>query len=557
MAIAGTAQRNSLQGSYIGVGYDGVSHDGLGNPIGVFLNRAGGNTVGGVAPGAGNLITQSNNPSSPWTGPVYGVEILGPPVAGCRRATPSWATSSGSTRIRRLPTRSTRPRGPGSGSTSTTSPATRRPPVDHGSHRRGRNIISGNNTAGVEIVGPLATGNMVQGNFIGTDISGTRLIVAEGPTTATDLGTTIWNREHQAPGAVTSYQVQPTQSAGVLINQASSNFIGSGNLISGNLIGVDIEGQGGDSTKGASNLVHGNFIGTGLRRNDPRAELRVRRLRQRVAPEHDQRQPDLGQRRGGVVLFGGVSSGPSAPSLGNTVVDNQIGVDALRQPKLLRTDSRTDMSSTPSSSTRARTGNRRTTSRTTSASSCTGSRSSARRATRIGQPGHGNTIGGNILTGIYVTSHDFIGNTYAPPASNTIQSNTIVRNGMYGVYRYDAPQTSNVVDVSRAKGNHLSGNPITVGDYVTRVNTQTLPQPNPQPILLPPPLRCAGKPVRLYLGRIGFRHADRFRQEAQGYQGQIQDPETGETSDAQDRQAPRRETRRPHGHFAPAACRRS
>lgn len=92
-----------------------------------------------------------------------------------------------------------------------------------------RNLISGNNDHGVHITDSGATGNLVQGNLIGTDITGTA-----------DLG----NSED-----------------GIRVtNNASGNTIGgtaSGarNLISGNNSdGVDIRSDG--------NLVQGNLIGT-------------------------------------------------------------------------------------------------------------------------------------------------------------------------------------------------------------------------------------------------------------------------------------------------------
>ncbi len=95
-----------------------------------------------------------------------------------------------------------------------------------------RNVISGNNYDGVVITGVSfsATGNVVQGNFIGTDVTGT-----------TALG---------------------NGSIGVEIDNASNNTIGgtvpgARNVISGNVTGVLIAGSG---TTG--NLILGNFIGT-------------------------------------------------------------------------------------------------------------------------------------------------------------------------------------------------------------------------------------------------------------------------------------------------------
>ena len=98
-----------------------------------------------------------------------------------------------------------------------------------------RNVISGNPTGGVNISGSDlidASGNRVEGNFIGTNVFGT--------------------------GAV------PGQSIGVQIFMADNNTIGgtsaaARNVISGNGGGVNI---GGSQGQGTGNKVQGNFIGT-------------------------------------------------------------------------------------------------------------------------------------------------------------------------------------------------------------------------------------------------------------------------------------------------------
>ncbi len=103
------------------------------------------------------------------------------------------------------------------------------------------NVISANLGAGIVLEGDLSTGDLVLGNFLGTDASGTAA-----------LGNPI----------------------GVYLLHSSGNTIGSaqagaGNVISGNLAeGVRVEG--GDSL---SNLVVGNRIGT-----DPAGSLAVGNL---------------------------------------------------------------------------------------------------------------------------------------------------------------------------------------------------------------------------------------------------------------------------------------
>jgi CSLREA domain-containing protein len=100
-----------------------------------------------------------------------------------------------------------------------------------------RNIISGNDQIGVFIQGSLAASNSVQGNFIGTDVTGT---IA--------LGNTF---------------------SGVFVGGAPKNLIGgttpgAGNVISGNAgpsngVGVVIQGS-----EAMLNVVQGNLIGTDI-----------------------------------------------------------------------------------------------------------------------------------------------------------------------------------------------------------------------------------------------------------------------------------------------------
>src|SRR5207248_2693910 len=91
-----------------------------------------------------------------------------------------------------------------------------------------QNLISGNGGSGIVIQGAAAAGNVVQGNYIGTDIRGTSALgnLVSGIVIGQTTGATIGGTE---PGA--------------------------GNLISGNAhSGVTLTGNG--------HVVQGNFIGT-------------------------------------------------------------------------------------------------------------------------------------------------------------------------------------------------------------------------------------------------------------------------------------------------------
>ncbi|HEX3557712.1 MAG TPA: FG-GAP-like repeat-containing protein, partial [Pyrinomonadaceae bacterium] len=94
-----------------------------------------------------------------------------------------------------------------------------------------RNIISGNDTFGIEITGAGATGNQVKGNYIGTDATGTA-----------DLG---------------------NGSNGVHIFAAPNNIVGGASVAERNVIsGNDGSGVFIGNAGATGNIVRGNFIGT-------------------------------------------------------------------------------------------------------------------------------------------------------------------------------------------------------------------------------------------------------------------------------------------------------
>lgn len=93
-----------------------------------------------------------------------------------------------------------------------------------------RNIISGNTLYGVNIFGPSATGNMVKGNYIGTDING---------------------------------MVPLPNSTGLRISEASSNIVGGSVISERNIIsGNSTEGILISSALSTNNQILGNYIGT-------------------------------------------------------------------------------------------------------------------------------------------------------------------------------------------------------------------------------------------------------------------------------------------------------
>jgi hypothetical protein len=208
-----TATGNVLQGNFIGTDLSGTQA--LPNPIGVTLDSAPRNTVGGTAAGAGNLISGNS---------AIGIDFFGTANQNVIQGNLIGTDASGTHALG----------GQFDGVAVTGGASSNQ---IGGASAGAGNVISGNGTAGVLLSGTNTAGNVVQGNLIGTDISGT-----------------------QALGNQT----------GVLIQQSASNSLiggtsaGTGNIISGNQgDGVRIVGsrQGGflDTT---GNVVQGNYIGT-------------------------------------------------------------------------------------------------------------------------------------------------------------------------------------------------------------------------------------------------------------------------------------------------------
>ncbi len=206
---AGNATGNVVQGNLIGTDVTGTAA--LPNlDDGVNFDGGANNTVGGATAGAGNVISGNDGEGVDMDGNATGnlIEgnLIGTDVTGSQDLgnvddgididSASMNNTIGGTM-------------PGAG-----------------------NVIAGNDDDGVDIADPTTTGNVIQGNFIGTNQNGANL---------------------------------GNSSVGVLFNATGSNTVGgtaagAGNVISGNgSVGVLI--AGGEGALG-SNVVQGNFIGT-------------------------------------------------------------------------------------------------------------------------------------------------------------------------------------------------------------------------------------------------------------------------------------------------------
>ena len=201
-----------LQGNFIGTDVTGTAA--VGNGVGIYIDQTPNGTIGGMAPGARNVI--SGNGSGVLLNHAGGTLVQGNLIGTNAAGTAEVGNTSEGIRIY------------GSGSSGCTI---------GGTTAAARNVISGN-TWGVEI-GYFAAGNVIQGNFIGTNVAGTGA-----------LGNHIW---------------------GVTIhNGANSNTVGgtasgTGNIIAytgpgtlGNGQGVQVSGASATGNTIRGNSIHSN-----------------------------------------------------------------------------------------------------------------------------------------------------------------------------------------------------------------------------------------------------------------------------------------------------------
>jgi hypothetical protein len=196
---------NKVQGNYIGTDINGNTDVGNGS-YGIRMINAHDNLIGGTTAGAGNVISGNERGMS-----IEGASATGNKVQGNRIG-----TNAAGTAVLGNDGSGVELGGPNN--------------QVGGSTAQERNIISGNKQGGVVFSGAIATGNKVQGNYIGPDVSGNG-----------DLGNSSYGiRVYDAPA-----------------NLIGGTAAGEGNVISGNERGISLEQDG-----GTDNVVQGNFIGT-------------------------------------------------------------------------------------------------------------------------------------------------------------------------------------------------------------------------------------------------------------------------------------------------------
>jgi hypothetical protein len=228
-ASAGSTS-NTVQGNYIGV--DSTGNSALANYTGIAMAaNAGSNTIGGTSTGAGNVISGNTDnglfiqsDANEIYGNIVGLNAAGDTIIG---------NGDDGIEIR--------------GANN----------IIGGATSGHRNVISGNGDDGIVINTVTAIGNIVQGNYIGTDITGmTALANGDGgilvriDATGTTIGGTAAGQGNVISGN-TRYGINldgPT----------------SGATIDGNLIGVGSDGSTALGNVGDGILIEGGATGNNI-----------------------------------------------------------------------------------------------------------------------------------------------------------------------------------------------------------------------------------------------------------------------------------------------------
>lgn len=142
-----------------------------------------------------------------------------------------------------------------------------------------RNIISGNNSHGIEVSGVTATGNAIVGNYIGTNAAGMAGVRNEGNgiRLSSIMSTTVGGTTAGAGNVISGNNNSGTSADGIYITGGGShmvqgNYLGLaqdgstvlGNYSSGIAINSSSNNLVGGTTAGVRNIISGNTIGVNI-----------------------------------------------------------------------------------------------------------------------------------------------------------------------------------------------------------------------------------------------------------------------------------------------------
>ncbi len=262
-----TGNANVIQGNFIGTNAAGTAALSNSSGVVIFQTTSIDNVIGGTAPGAGNLISGHNGAgvSTNGNGTLIQGNLIGTDVNGTSKIPNSTGVSTfGSNIVVGGVTAGARNvisgnngdgvnmRGAGSKlqgnyigtditgtlplSNSTNGVSAADGALIGGTVPEARNIISGNSISNV-VLGSFGPGATVQGNYIGTDVTGTRVV---GPTS---IGVNVGTSNNVVGGVVAGARnVISGNNTGIQLGSFFSGIVG--NVIQGNYIGLNASGTG-------------------------------------------------------------------------------------------------------------------------------------------------------------------------------------------------------------------------------------------------------------------------------------------------------------------------
>lgn len=230
---------NLVQGNFIGT--NAVGQEAIVNPNGIVVSGSTftNNVIGGTANGAGNLISGNSrgiNANAPGT--IIQGNLIGTDVTGTKKVPNLRGVEAGAPNV-----------------------------LIGGLTASARNIISGNDEDGVSIGGE---GSKLQGNYIGTDITGTLPLGNGQSGVGVGIDALIGGTVPEARNVISGNPIGVTLRSGSFSppSTVQGNYIGTdatGTRAIGNTqFGISIEGSNqkvGGVTPGAGNVISGNGIG--------------------------------------------------------------------------------------------------------------------------------------------------------------------------------------------------------------------------------------------------------------------------------------------------------
>ncbi len=391
--LDGSSSGDTLAGSFIGT--DGSGTAPIPNGQGVFiqdLSTAPSNdTIGGTAAGSGNLISGNTSDGIIIQGPAasprpgIGSLVIGN-VIGLSSSDAPLSNSIGVV-IQDSPSNTI-----------------------GGTAYQSQNVISGNASAGIDITGQSAAGNIIQGDYIGTNFAGSGF----------PSGTN---------------EADPAQLIGVFLNGSIGDTVGgtipgSNNVISANNLGIDITGikaSNSNQITGSQNVVEGNLVGVSKTGLSP-----VPNLEAGVFIDNSQANI-IGP--GNVLSANGIAGVEiiNQGSIQNVVAGNVIGANVAGAPVFTKGTSQPTLVSAgiePGIGIYAD-------AQLNGVVILGASNNVVGQTTTVGTSP--NLIAGNVQVGVYISNRDFQNSVYPTPVGNLISGNAIVSDGLYGVLLYNSP----------------------------------------------------------------------------------------------------------------------